>query len=316
MTTKFYFNDLFIFDLANNHQGDVHHGLRIIKEIVGVSDKHRVRGAIKFQFRQLDNFIHPNYLNNSDNKHIPRFLSTRLSRSDFELLLSEVRKCTMLSAGTPFDEESVDLILELGIDIIKVASCSVLDRLLLERIAKANKPVIVSTAGLSLSHIDKLVSFLKHKNISFALMHCVALYPTPYNKLRLNQIKLLKTRFPDVPIGFSTHEEPENYFAIRIAYAKGARIFERHVGIETDKYKLNAYSSTPQQISKWLQAYLETVESCGGENRAPAFPEEIESLRSLKRGVFAKGEIKRGEEIGQEKIFFCYATFGWTISKR
>jgi N-acetylneuraminate synthase len=302
---NFNFNDLFVFDLANNHQGDVSHGKRIIREIGKVVNVKGIRAAFKFQLRQLDTFIHEDYKHRKDFKHIPRFLSTRLSDKDFTSLLKEVKAQRMITMATPFDEESVHLILEWGIEIIKIASCSATDRPLLERVAEVNRPVIISTAGLSMSQIDRLVSFFEHKGIEFALMHCAAIYPTPHDMLRLNQIALLKARFPELPIGFSTHESPDNYSAIQIAYAKGARIFERHVGLATPKYKLNEYSSTPMQLARWLESYFVAVESCGGEERSPAIVEEMSSLHSLMRGVFAKKEIKKGEPIKREEVFFA-----------
>jgi N-acetylneuraminate synthase len=299
------FENLFIFDMANNHQGDVEHGLNTIRAMEEACRKTNVRGAFKFQFRQIDTFIHPDYKDKKDIPHIPRFVSTRLSDDDYKLLTKEVKKQGLITICTPFDEESVELILDLDIELIKVASCSADDYPLLEKITDTNRPVVVSTAGLTLSRIDRLVSFLEYKNVHFALMHCVALYPTPSDKLRLNQIELLKKRYPGVAVGFSTHENPDNYSAVQIAYAKGARLFERHVGLETDKYKLNTYSSRPVQIVKWIQAYHEAVEASGGEDRAPAFPEEINSLRSLKRGVFAKNDINKGDIIRLENVFFA-----------
>ncbi|MDD5131495.1 MAG: N-acetylneuraminate synthase family protein [bacterium] len=305
MSKQFDFTRLFIFDLANNHQGDVGHGINIIKGIADVVKKHKVRGVVKFQFRELESFIHPEYRQSKENKHIQRFLSTRIPRQGFEDMLAEIRKQGLISACTPFDEASVDEIMAMGIDIIKVASCSALDWPLLEKIAQTGKPVIVSTAGMSLSNIEKLVSFLENKNVNFAMMHCVAVYPTSFDKLRLNQIELLRERFPQISVGFSTHEEPDNYTAVMIALAKGAMLFERHVGLPTAKYKLNAYSSTPQQIDKWITAYEHAVQSCGGENRSPGLPEEIESLRSLSRGVFAKKELKKNQKIKRSDVFFA-----------
>ena len=112
-TSAFNFNDLFILDLANNHQGDVEHGLRIIREMGQVVRELGVRAALKFQFRQLDTFIHPSQNASSSNKHIPRFLSTRLTRSDFDRLLKSVRDEGFISMATPFDEASVDQIVDL-----------------------------------------------------------------------------------------------------------------------------------------------------------------------------------------------------------
>ncbi len=73
------FQNLFILDLANNHQGSVEHGLEVVRRHAEVVHKHGVRAAIKFQFRDIDAFIHPSHRTNSDNKHISRFLATRLS---------------------------------------------------------------------------------------------------------------------------------------------------------------------------------------------------------------------------------------------
>lgn len=305
MKNSFDFEGLFTYDLANNHQGDVEHGLKIIREIGKVSAEGGVRGAFKFQFRHIDTFIHPDFKERKDVKHIPRFVDTALTKEDHARLTQAVRESGMYTMCTPFDEESVDLINELGIEIIKIASCSAADWPLLEKVADAHKPVVASTAGLSMDKIDRLVSFFEFKKVNFALMHCVALYPTPMDKLELNQIRLLKERYPDVPVGFSTHEDPDNFIPVRMAYALGARLFERHVGIAAGKYKLNAYSSTPEQVAGWIKAYNEAKAACGGEFRSPAPPEELASLRSLMRGVYAKEEIKKGDKITRGKTFFA-----------
>ena len=57
MESEFDFRDLFVLDLANNHQGSVEHGKKIIQSVSDVCNKHGVRAAVKFQFRQLDTFI-------------------------------------------------------------------------------------------------------------------------------------------------------------------------------------------------------------------------------------------------------------------
>ena len=72
---KFDFKDLFIFEMANNHQGDIVHGKQIINECSEISIDNNLKSAVKFQFRQLDSFIHPNYINADEPTHIKRFLS-------------------------------------------------------------------------------------------------------------------------------------------------------------------------------------------------------------------------------------------------
>ena len=67
------FNNIFVFDLANNHQGCVSHAKKIINEVGSVVSRNKVRGALKFQFRQLDTFVHPDHQEKSESKHIQRF---------------------------------------------------------------------------------------------------------------------------------------------------------------------------------------------------------------------------------------------------
>jgi sialic acid synthase SpsE/mannose-6-phosphate isomerase-like protein (cupin superfamily) len=302
---NFDFNQLFVLDLANNHQGSVEHARSIIKSHADVVKRNGIRASCKFQFRDLDTFIHPKELENKQNKHIKRFLSTRLSSSDFATLTETVRNSGLVTMATPFDESSVDLIEKLDIEIIKIASCSATDKPLLQRVARARRPVIASTAGLNISQIDSLVAFLESKNIHFALMHCIAIYPTDVENLRLNQIDLLKSRYPSIPIGFSTHESPTLTSAIMIAYAKGATLFERHIGLPLESQPLNHYSSNPTELDQWLQAYRHAVQACGGEGRSPSPKEEIESLQSLTRGVYARRHIAKGSQITTDDLYFA-----------
>ena len=143
---------LFIYEMANNHQGNVAHGMQIIHELIKVSEQYMTdfQFGIKFQYRNLDTFIRPDFWERNDIKNVKRFKDTRLLKDEFLALKKEVEKVGFLSICTPFDETSVDLIMEHNYDIIKIASCSFNDWPLLEKIAQQNKPVIASAAGSSL----------------------------------------------------------------------------------------------------------------------------------------------------------------------
>jgi sialic acid synthase SpsE/mannose-6-phosphate isomerase-like protein (cupin superfamily) len=305
MSSKLSLEDLFVFDLANNHQGSVAHGLRIIRELARVASANGVRAALKFQFRELDTFIHPAHRGASGNKHVGRFLATRLGEPDFAQLVHAVRDSGLIPMATPFDEASVELCARLDIEILKVASSSATDWPLLERIADANRPVIFSTGGLSAKQIDDLVSFFEHRRTQFAIMHCVSIYPTPDEHLQLNQIAALCRRYPGTVIGFSTHERPDDADPVLVAIAKGARILERHAGIETDEFKLNAYSSTPGQIDRWIKAALKARAICGACERPPAPKEETAALQSLWRGVYARTPLKAGVVLERDDVYFA-----------
>ena len=128
------FENLFIFEMANSHQGSVQHGKDIIKAMGRIARKYNIKAAVKLQYRDLSTFIHPDFKDRTDVKHIPRFMSTRLNYDQFTELVDAVRAEGMITMSTPFDETGVDWCMDQGIDIIKVASCSSLDWPLLAKI--------------------------------------------------------------------------------------------------------------------------------------------------------------------------------------
>jgi len=302
---KFNFNGLLILDLANNHQGDLEHGLSIIQSLGQVIREFDVRVALKFQFRQLDSFIHPSYRERDDIPHIPRFTSTRLPLEDYKTMIAEARSQGMLTMCTPFDEESVDIIQAMDIDLMKIASCSLSDWPLVERVASASMPTAISTGGASFQDIDTAVRLLEATNHQIGLHHCVSIYPTPPEKMQLNQIELLKRRYRKCAIGWSTHEDPDDTITVQLALSKGAVFFERHVGMRSNKYELNKYSSTPEQVRNWIMGLLSAQKKLGALNRFPPTADERKALDSLKRGVFARRDIKLGETINRSDIFFA-----------
>lgn len=298
---------LFVLEMANNHMGDVEHGLAIIRAFGEVCRTFPFHFAFKLQYRDLDTFIHPAAKGREDIKYVKRFSETRLSRQDFDRLVEEIRANGFIAISTPFDEPSVDVIEAQNLDIIKIASCSFTDWPLLERIVLTDKPIIASTAGASLDEIDRVVSFLAHRHKDFAILHCVGEYPTADDHMHLSQIDLLRGRYPGVRIGFSTHEQPDHTDIVKLAVAKGVTLFEKHVGLPTGTYPINAYSATPEQVRAWLHAAQQAWILCGtGDARLPPNPEEITSLRSLQRGTFARRAILAGEPIRSEDIYYAF----------
>ncbi len=301
------FDDLFIFEMANSHQGSVEHGIDIIRAMGKIARKHNIRAAVKLQYRDLDTFIHPDFKDRTDVKHIPRFMSTRLNYDQFTELVSAIRAEGMITMSTPFDETGVEWCMDQGIDIIKVASCSSLDWPLLTKVASARKPLIISTGGKTIEDIDKIYNFFTHKGCEFAFLHCIAEYPAPLDSLQLNFIDRMNRRYRDVTIGYSGHEAPGDYIAAMMAVAKGAKIMERHVGIPTETITLNAYSMNPEQAEKWVGAVLQAKTMCSlkRDNKKYVSQEELDSLRSLMRGVYAKRDIRAGEALTEADVFFA-----------
>jgi len=301
------FEDLFVLEMANNHWGSVKRGLEIIKQFNRVVRYNNVRAAIKFQFRDVDSFIHQEFTQRQDIRYIKKTLDTRLSRGDLATLVNFTRQKAMIPMATAFDERSVDLCVDLGLDIIKLASSDINDWFLIEKIALTKKPVIASTGGSSLKDTDDLVAFFANREIPLAINHCVSLYPTEDNELELNQIDFLRNRYPKNTIGFSTHEYHDWTWSMLIAYAKGARTFERHIDIDADGIPVSPYCSLPQQVDTWFKAFKKAKDMCGNPGTQKRIPpkKEVEYLDALVRGLYLKRDLPAGHSLGPDDVYLA-----------
>ncbi len=316
--SKDIFEELFVLELANNHLGDVSRGLKIISDYSKIVRFNNIRAAIKLQLRDVDNFVHKDFHNRGDIRYIGKTLATKISEENVSILVNAIRKSSCIPMATPFDEKSVELCIKLDLPIIKIASSDINDWPLIEAIAKTRKPVIASTGGSSLKDLDDLVSFFEKRFIPLAINHCVSMYPSEDSELELNQIDFLKNRFPDHVIGFSTHEYHDWSNSMLIAYAKGARTFERHIDVEMGDSPISPYCSLPYQIDTWFKSYQKAKEMCGGSGETKRIPllKEIQYLDSLVRGVYAKKNLPKNHVIREEDIYLAIPLLQGQISCR
>jgi len=92
-----------------------------------------------------------------------------------------------------------------------------------------------------------------------------------------------------------------------IAYAKGARTFERHIDIKTEDKTISPYCSTPEQVAAWFQAFKKAKEMCGapGSEKAPSTQKESEYLTTLVRGVYLKNDLPAGHILTMDDFYLA-----------
>jgi N-acetylneuraminate synthase len=307
MIAKDIFEDLFVLEMTNNHLGQLERGLEIIRQHSQIVRFNNVRAAIKVQFRDIDSFIHRDFRERTDIRYVNRVTETRMSKEQYAILINAIRKSGCIPMATPFDEKSVEWCVEFGLPIIKIASADAADWILLERIAKTKKPVIVSIGGTSQKDLDDMVTFFENRNIPLAINHCIAAYPHEDGECELSQIDYLRNRYPGHVIGFSSHEHHDWTTSITIAYAKGARTFERHIDVDTDGASVAAYSSLPTQVDEWFKAYHNVKNFCGcsSNQRKTSLPKETAYLDSYIRGVYAKRDLPQGHVLTEDDVYMA-----------
>jgi len=164
--------------------------------------------------------------------------------------------------STPFDDESVQCLEDIGVNLYKVASFDVVNHKLLKRITETGKTVIMSVGMANLSEIQDAYKILKEKTDRIAILHCVSAYPTNENDANLAVIASLKSEF-DCVIGQSDHT---NDIKVPLyAAAMGAQILEKHYKINEDMDCIDAPVSITEKNMREMITEIHRLENIIGE---------------------------------------------------
>ena len=136
-------------------------------------------------------------------------------------------------------------------------------------------------------------------------MHCVSIYPSLNENLNINFIDNLKKRYRDINIGWSTHEDPNEFLPAVLALSKGATIFEKHIGMDSKKYNLNKYSLTPSKFEEWYNNFKK-AEQILGNYQKKIYPDEVATIRKLSRGVYLKKNVKKNTILNKDNVYFAF----------
>jgi N-acetylneuraminate synthase len=198
--------------------------------------------------------------------------------------------------SSPFSNAAVELLEKLDVKRYKIGSGEVSNLLMLELIARTQKPVILSSGMSSYNELDKTVSFLKVRNVPLSILQCTTAYPTDPAEWGLNVIEEMKDRY-QVPIGFSDHSG--DIFACLAATSLGANLLEFHVVFDKQMFGPDARSSLTIQdtmrlvqgvrlISESLQSPIDKTENSRFTELKTIFEKSLAINKDLKRGYQLK----------------------------
>lgn len=189
---------------------------------------------------------------------------SELGKDEHRELAELARKRGLMFFSTPFDEESVDILFDLGVQVYKIPSFYITHKTLLRYIASKGLPVIVSRGMANKNEIDDAVGLLREAEVDFALLHCVSSYPTKPADANLAVMSSLRKAFGCV-VGYSDHT-----IGVKVplyAIAAGASIIEKHFTLDKNQegpdHKLSA---DPADLSKIVSGARE-IEKIMGSGR-------------------------------------------------
>ena len=201
--------------------------------------------------------------------------------------------------STPFDSTAVEFLSSLNSPAFKIASFEATDVPLIRTIARAGKPIILSTGIASLGEISDAVSAIREEGCeSIVLLHCVSAYPAPAEDSNLRTIAHLGETFAAVP-GLSDHTLGTSVSLAAIAL--GACVIEKHVTLRrADGGPDAAFSLEPDEL-RHLVTEARTVWQAVGRINYDRKASEDE-MRVLRRSIFVVRDIKSGELLSDENI--------------
>ena len=278
-----------IAEIGLNHGGS----LTVAKEMV-LSAKAAGVDAVKFQIFKTENFI------SSQSEYYSVINKCVLNEVEIKDLFQFCKKNDISAIASVFDNESANLLNDLGCPAFKIASGDITHHPLIKYVAALGKPIIVSTGGANLDEVMEVDSILSAKSTPRAFLHCVSLYPTEISQLDLATIKLLREKLT-APVGFSDHSVSS--VVPLIANAFGANIIEKHFTtnkrMEGPDHLLSADPKEMLLISSGLKTVFEAK---GVERAVPIEPPE--HINNIRRSVCAAVDIAFGEVISEDKIKF------------
>lgn len=182
--------------------------------------------------------------------------------------------------ASPWDETSVDFLEEMNVIAYKVASASITDRNLLERISGTGKPIFMSTGMSNIEIVKKAISYLDLTNL--VLMHTVSTYPAANQDLNLSAITTLQQEFPQIPIGYSGHEV--GLLPTIVAVAKyGAVCVERHITLDRANWGSDQAASIEPAGMIRLMRDLRSLPEMYGSGKKEILEKEIPIMKKLRR---------------------------------
>lgn len=282
-----------------NHNGDTKLAMQLID-----AAKDAGADAVKFQTFKTENLLSKNIV-------VPKHVESKESLFDtirgLELseeahyMLSEYCKQKgIVFMSTPMDNNSVDLLEDIGVPVFKVASCDLDNLPLLKYISKTEKPIILSTGMGSISEVGEAIEVIKSNgNADIILLHCVSAYPPKVEDVNLRAMETLRNAFK-LTVGYSDHTIGTNIPLAAVAL--GAKVIEKHFTLDKNmEGPDHAVSADPDDLERLVSGIREIEESFGTGVKVPS-KDEIEMRRSFRKSIVAIADIKKGATIMPEML--------------
>lgn len=286
-----------------NHNGNIDLAKRLIDAASEAG-----ADAVKFQTFKVGNLVCKNaekaaYQLETTDKSESQYDMLRkleLTREQHVELIEYCKTRHIMFLSTPFDIESLLLLVELGLPIIKIPSGEITNLPYLWAVAKQKKKVILSTGMSDLEEVKDAVKLLKDNGTEdITVLHCNTQYPTPMEDVNLKAMITMKDEL-EIPVGYSDHTQ-----GIEVpiaAAAMGATVIEKHFTLDKNMDGPDHKASLePVELKCMVQA-IRNIEKALGSGKKEVTVSEVQNRDVVRKSIVAACKIKKGEYFSEHNL--------------
>jgi N,N'-diacetyllegionaminate synthase len=288
-----------------NHNGSLEMARRLVEEAARAG-----ADAVKFQTFRADSLVSPmapkadyqKQTTAAQESQYDMLKRLELSHQDHLELMACCRQTGIQFLSSPFDLASIDLLVELGLEIFKVPSGEITNLPYLRKIGGLGRSVILSTGMAELGEIDAALAVLIGQGMlkeSITLLHCNTEYPTPMEDVNLRAMLTMREVF-SVKVGYSDHTQGLEVPVAAVAL--GARVIEKHFTLDR---KLagpdHGASLEPDELRSMVRA-IRNIESALGDGIKQPSSSERKNLVAVRKSIFSAQNIRTGDLFTEEAL--------------
>jgi len=289
-----------------NHNGSLDTAIHLVDSAV-------VAGAtaVKFQTFRAEKVIAANALKADYQKEttgaagsqLEMVRKLELNEAAHEKLFRYCKDKGILFLSSPFDLESIDLLVRLGLTTFKIPSGEITNLPYLRKLGVLNRQIILSTGMADLSEIEDALDVLRQSGTrlgNITVLHCNTEYPTPFEDVNLRAMLTIKTAFPGIQVGYSDHTT-----GIEVpiaAVALGAKVIEKHFTLDRNMEGPDHRASLEPDELRSMVTAIRNIEKAMGNGIKKPSPSELKNKPIVRKSIVAARDIRKGEPFAEENL--------------
>lgn len=298
-------NTLIIAEAGVNHNGSLETAYKLIDVAVDAGVD-----VVKFQSGKAEKVISKYAQKAEYQKNLTGTDESQLEMCqkfylDYQAHLKLIKYCNQKKVrflSSPFDIDSIGMLNQLGLDILKIPSGEITNLPYLEKIGALNKSIIMSTGMAELGEVKEALEILVNAGTNkkkVTILHCNTEYPTPYEDVNLNAMLTIRDKL-GVKVGYSDHT-----LGIEVptaAVVLGAEVIEKHFTLSKDMLGPDHKASLDPAELKSMVCSIRNVEKILGNGIKCTSPSEQKNKTVARKSIVAFRPIKKGEVFCENNI--------------